>query len=219
MTAAEKTSVPQSVKREPTKRRWVEPVTALVMALTTICTAWCSYQSASFTRRANRLMNEYNALERRAGILTLQGMQTASIQVAMFMQMLGARQAGNDKLADFYVERFPPDMRKAYDLWMAEKPFENPDANLHPFVPKLYEMRGASEAAEATAKAGRQLERARAAGSVSGQYLANTVLFATVLFFASASSKFDQRRVRIVAFVFSLAVFAFATIRMVVLPQ
>ena len=201
------------------KKRWVEPVTAVLMALATLSTAWCSYQSAAWTRRANRLMNEYNALERRAGVLTLQGMQSATIHTAMFMQMLAAQQAGNEKLANFYVERFPPDVRKAYDAWLAQKPFENPNADPHPFVPTLYEVRGTREAAEATAKAAENLQESRNAGNVSGQYLANTVLFATVLFFASASGKFEQRRVRVTAFMFAVAVFAFAVARTAMLPR
>ena len=48
--------------------------------------------------------------------------------------------------------------------------------------------------------------------------IANTVLFATVLFFASASGKFEQRRVRLVAFVFAAAVFIFAVVRTAMLP-
>jgi hypothetical protein len=55
------------------------------------------------------------------------------------------------------------------------------------------------------------------AGSERGR--ANTVLFATVLFFASASGKFEQRRVRIVAFCFAVAVFAFALARRMMLPR
>src|SRR6478752_10653141 len=203
---------------EPPRKRWVEPVTAVLMALATLSTAWCSYQSASFTRRANRLMNDYNAGERRAAVLTLQGMQSATIHTAMFMQMLAAQQAGNEKLANFYIERFPPDVRKAYDAWIAQKPFENPQADPHPFVPNLYEVRGTREAAEANAKAASSLQASRNASSVSGQYLANTVLFATVLFFASASGKFEQRRVRVVAFAFAVAVFLFAVVRIAMLP-
>jgi hypothetical protein len=201
------------------KKKWVEPVTASLMALATLSTAWCSYQSAAWTRASNRLMNEFNALERRAGLLTMQGTQQATIHTAMFMQMLAAQQAGNEKLANFYVERFPPDVRKAYEAWLAQRPFENPNADPHPFVPKLYEERGTREAAEANAKAASRLQEARTAGNVSGQYLANTVLFATVLFFASASGKFEQRRVRVVAFVFAVAVFAFAVVRTAVLPM
>ena len=204
---------------EPPRKGWVEPIVALLMALATLSTAWCSYQSAAWTRKSNRLMNEFNALERRAGLQTVQGMQQMTIHTAMFMQMLAAQQAGNEKLVNFYVERFPPDVRKAYDAWLAERPFENPNADPHPFVPKLYEVPGTREAAEANAKAARSLEEARNAGNVSGQYLANTVLFATVLFFASASAKFEQRRVRVVAFIFAVAVFVFAVLRTAMLPR
>lgn len=163
-------------------------------------------------------MNEFNTLERKAGLLTVQGTQQATIQVGMFMQALAAHQAGNEQLLNFYVQRFPPELRKAYDAWMAQKPFENPNAGPHPFVPNLYEMRGTREAADATAKAARSQEEARKAGNISGQYLANTVLFATVLFFASASGKFEQRRVRVIAFAFAVAVFVFAVVRTLMLP-
>ena len=201
------------------RKQWVEPVAALLMALATLSTAWCSFESAAWTRSSNRLMNEFNTLERKAGLLTLQGMQQATIQTAMFTQVLAAKQAGNDQLANFYIERFPPELRKAYDAWLAQKPFENPNADPHPFVPNLYEMRGSREAADASAKAANSQRKAGRAGSISGQYLANTVLFATVLFFANASAKFEQRRVRVVAFIFAVAVFVFAVLRTAVLPR
>ena len=216
----EKPSDPQvTAGKEPPKKRWVEPVTAVLMALATVGTAWCSYKSASWTRQSNRLMNEYNSLERRAGVLTLQGMQSATIHSAMFMQMLAAQEAGNEKLANFYVERFPPDVRKAYNAWVAQKPFENPKADPHPFVPNLYEARGTRDAAELSAKAANNLLEARRAGNTSGQYLANTVLFATMLFFANAVLKFEQKRVRIVAFAFAVAVFVFSVVRTALLPR
>jgi hypothetical protein len=204
--------------QEPQKKRWVEPIAALLMALATLGTAWCSYESAAWTRRSNRLMNEFNALERRAGLLNVQGAQAATIHVAMFIQVLAAKQTGNEQLASFYEQRFPADMRKAYDAWLAQKPFENAKADPHPFVPNLYEMRGAGEAAEANATAATKVQEALKAGSLSGQYLGNTVLFAAVLFFANAASKFEQRRVRIIAFVFALAVFGFAVTRILMLP-
>src|SRR4029077_18375419 len=171
---------PGSTRERREKKKWVEPVTALLMALATLSTAWCSFESAAWTRKSNRLMNEFNTLERKAGLVSIQGIQQATIHTAMFMQLLAAQQEGNEKLVNFYVERFPPDVRKAYDAWLAQKPFENPKADPHPFVPKLYEVRGTREAADANAKAARSLEEARNASSVSGQYLANTVLFATV---------------------------------------
>ena len=164
-------------------------------------------------------MNEFNTLERKAGLLTVQGLQQATIHTGMFMQALAAHQAGNENLVNFYVERFPLELRKAYDAWIAQKPFENPNADPHPFVSKLYMTPGTREAAEATMKAAINQKEAGVAGSISGQYLANTVLFAAVLFFANAASRFKQRRVRVLAFAFAVAVFLFAVVRTAMLPM
>lgn len=203
---------------QASRRKWIEPVVAIVMALTTCCTAWCSYQSAAWTRRANGLMNEANALERRAALLEVQGSQAVIVHVGMFMQLLAAQHAGNEQLANFYAGRFPPDVREAYEAWLAQKPFENRAADAHPFVPNLYEVRGVAEAAAARAEAAQKVVQARAAGNRSGQYLANTVLFATVLFFAGTAGKFEQPRVRLSAAAFAVAVFVFAVVRMLLMP-
>lgn len=161
-------------------------------------------------------MNEYNALERRAGVRNIQGTQSSIIHVALFMQMLAAQEAGNDRLASFYARRFPPELQKAYDAWLAQKPLENANATPHPFTPPLYETQGAREAAEATSKAAIRLREARNANNVSTQYLANTVLFATVLFFSNAAAKFEQYRVRLVTLAFAVAIFTLAVIRMLI---
>ena len=203
---------------ESPQRKWIEPVTAVLMALTTLCTAWCSYESAAWTRRSNGLMNESNALERRAALLDVQGSQALIIHASMFMQLLAAQHAGNEQLASFYAERFPPDVKKAYEAWLAQKPFENRAADAHPFVPNLYQVRGAAEAVAARADAAQRVVEAREAGDRSGQFLANTVLFAAVLFFAGTAGKFEQSRVRLSTVVFGVAVFVFAVIRMLLMP-
>ena len=203
---------------ESPAKKWIEPVVAVLMALTTIGTAWCSYESATWTRQSNRLMNESNALEQRAALLEVQGNQALIIHASMFMQLLAAQHAGNEKLASFYAERFPPDVKKAYESWLAQKPFENRAADAHPFVPNLYQVRGTAEAAAARADSVRRLTEAREAGNRSGQYLANTVLFATVLFFAGTAGKFEQPRVRLFAAAFGVALFVFAVIRMLLMP-
>src|SRR6266566_2776011 len=200
------------------RKKWIEPVVAVLMALTTICTAWCSYESATWTRQSNRLMNESNALEQRAALLEVQGNQALIVHTAMFMELLAAQYAGNEKLASFYAERFPPDVKKAYEAWLAQKPFENRAADAHPFVPNLYQVRGATEAAAARAEAVRRIVEARDAGNRSGQYLANTVLFATVLFFAGTAGKFEAPRVRLYSAAFGVAVFVFAVVRMLLMP-
>ncbi len=106
------------VMAEP-RRKWIEPVVVVIMALTTLCTAWCSYESAAWTRRSSGLMNESSDLERRAALLDVQGSQALIIHASMFMQLLAAQHSANEKLASFYAERFPPDVKKAYQTWLA----------------------------------------------------------------------------------------------------
>src|SRR5438874_6077151 len=86
------------------QRKWIEPVVAVLMALTTLCTAWCSYESAAWTRRSNRLMNESNAVERRAALLDAS--QALIVHASMFMQLLAAQHAGNEKLASSFLRSY-----------------------------------------------------------------------------------------------------------------
>lgn len=188
----------------------MEPIVALLMSLATVGTAWSSYQSASSTRTATFLMGQVNTIERQAALLEVQGTQALALHAAMFMQILDAHLSGNRKLADFYIQRLAPDVRKAYDAWLAQKPFDNPAADPHPFVPSLYQMRGAAEAAALRAGTEPRLAAARSAGNLSGQYLANTVLFAAMLFFAAMSGKFEQPRVRLATFVVAVVLFLIA---------
>jgi len=198
--------------------RWFEAASAILMALATLSTAWCSYQSSKWNGQSSGFATEAGRANQKAGLLLLEGNQLTSIQAKMFMEFMSAHMAGNDKLANFYSDRFPPELRKAYDAWLAEKPFENPNADPHPFVPKLYEGRFVQDARLANADAGRNDAEAKRTSNIGAQYLSNTVLLAAVLFFAGTSAKFNQRHVRRSSFFFALAAFLFAAVRMFLLP-
>src|SRR5256886_16377111 len=182
------TPMAENPAQSPSKK-WIEPVVAVLMALTTICTAWCSYESAAWSRSSNGLMNKSNALDQRAALLDVQGSQALIVHTSMFMQLLAAQHAGNEKLASFYTERFPPDVKKAYDAWLAQKPFENRAADAHPFVPNLYQVRGAEEATATRAEAVRRVTEAREAGNRSREYLAHTALFGPLLLFCRTAGE------------------------------
>jgi len=200
------------------KRRWFEPASAILMALATLSTAWCSYQSSKWNGQSGGFATEAGRLNQKAALLHLEGNQVIGIQAKMFTEFIDAQMIGNDKLGHFYSDRFPPELRKAFDAWLAEKPFENPNADPHPFVPKLYQARFVQDAREANSDAGRNDAEAKRTGNIAAQYLSNTVLLAAVLFFAGTSAKFDQRHVRQSSFFFAVAAFLFAAARMLMLP-
>ena len=200
------------------RRRWFEPASAILMALATLSTPWCSYQSSKWSGQSGAFAAEAGRLNQKAALLQLEGNQVTGVQLKMFTEFIDAQMIGNDKLAHFYSDRFPPELRKAFDAWLAEKPFENPNADPHPFVPKLYQARFVQDAREANSDAGRNDAEAKRTGNIAAQYLSNTVLLAAVLFFAGTSAKFDQRHVRQSSFFFAVAAFLFAAARMLMLP-
>ena len=200
------------------KRRWLEPASAILMALATLSTAWCSYQCSKWSGQSSDLATRAARLEQKAAVLRVQDTQVAGIQIGLFTDFINARVTGNDKLAQFYSDRFPPELRASYDRWMEQKPLENPKADPHPFVPGLYKTRFVDEIQQLNDDAGRNGAEAKRTGNVAARYLSNTVLFAMVLFFAGTSARFDQRHVRVASFFFAVAVFLFAFSRMFMLP-
>lgn len=188
------------------------------MSLATMITAWSSYQSAAWTRYSGRTQTQANRLERQAALLDVQGTQALVMHGTIFMEIIQAQHTGNQKLADFFVQRLAPDAKKAYEQWLAQNPFENRAAPPHPFVPGLYELRGSAQAQQLRMEAANLFREAQKAGSLSGQFLANTVLSAAVLFFAAMTGKFEQRRVRLVTVFLALLLFGFTAFRTVILP-
>jgi len=200
------------------KRRWLEPASAILMALATRSTAWCSYQCSKWSVQSGHFATSAARFEQNAALRRLEDNQVIGIQIKLFTDFIDARVAGNEKLAQFYSDRFPPELRVAFDRWMEQKPLDNPKADPHPFVLGLYKTRFAEEIRQASVSAESDGEEAKRTGTVAARYLSNTVLFAMVLFFAGTSARFDQRHVRLWSFFFAVAVFLFAAARMLMLP-
>jgi len=188
------------------------------MALTTLATAWCSYESSRWSNQSSNNSSTSATLEREANALHAESNQVLSTQVTIFLDLIHAQIVGEEKVVKFYQPRLGGELRVAYDAWMAQKPFENPQAASNPFVPELYHPRFADEVKEKLTKSAEHSLAANKEGHTAATYLANTVLFATVLFFAATALKFDHRAVRQSTLFFAVTVFLFAVVRLFMLP-
>ena len=148
----------------------------------------------------------------------LEAQQIETVQVKAVMEVIDAHLAGNEKLANFYTDRFPADLKSAYDKWIALKPFDDPAAPPHPFVSSLYTPRFTQEIKDAKAEAAQSEKQSNITGQHASDYLSNTVILASVLFFAGTMGKFNQRHVRWSSLAFAVTLFAYALIRMLMLP-
>ncbi len=199
------------------KRPWFEPVTAILMAVATLSSAWCSYQSSKWSGQSSGFAAEADFLQRQAFGQYLAAQQIEAVQVEAFMQAMNAQLRGDEKTARFYTDRFGGNLKPAYEKWLALKPLENPAAPPHPFTPELYVPAFHQEIADARAEAARLAAQSKMTGERAAGYLSNTVLLAMVLFFAGTASKFDQRHVRQSSLAFAIALFLYSAVRVVML--
>ncbi len=205
------------VTPEP-KAPWFEPATVMLMAVSSLSTAWCSYQSSLWSGESSSLATHADKLERQADARHLEARQIESMHSRMWMEAMDAQIDGDEKLARFYSERFTDELKPAYEKWIALKPLENPTAPPHPFVPELYTLPFTEENRAANAEAARAEAQSNTAGHTASSYLSNTILLATVLFFAGTAGRFDRQHVRWFSLAFAGCLFIYTTVRMIILP-
>ena len=186
--------------------RWVEFASAIVLALATALTAWCGYQAAQWD--GEQAMAYTEAIQSQVEAARLEGLAATktSIEVGLFVQWAGAIAQNEDEFADFLYQRFPPSLATAAEAWLATEPLTNPDAPPGPFAMPEYSL-PESEAAQATRElAEAQFFQANEYNEISDRFILLTVLFATVLFFAGVSGKFQWRVLDMAMLLFGVTV-------------
>ena len=200
------------------KHALFEPVALVLLSLATVGTAWCSFQAAVWGGVSQRTMNLSAVSGRRGAANQLQANQMALLDVLLFSQYINARAGSNETLSRFYADRFRGEAKKAFEAWMATRPFENSNAPAHPFVTNLYQPRLVAEAGLAEAESQRLWQQAGEAGRTSRSYVLITVLLASALFCGGTASKFEALWIRRAVLALGLAAFVFAAARVLLLP-
>lgn len=180
------------------RRRGVdlEVVAAVILAVVTILTAWSAFESTKWGGVMAIRFSEANAARTQATQAAARVNTKQAVDVGLFVEYAAARSADDTALAEFLEQRFRDEFRPAFDAWAALDPVNNPDAPETPFTMDEYVIAEQAEADQATATADQRAQQARDANQTGDNYVLRTVLFASVLFFAGVSTKFDEVRVQ-----------------------
>ena len=176
--------------------RRLEIVSALLLALATVATAWSAYQSRQWTgeqaQNTSKATADRIAENRYAAVAN----RDVQIDVATFVQWLDARAVGRTRLAAFYRQRFRPEFKPAFAAWLATRPLTNRSAPASPFAMPEYRLAATAQAEGRERAAARSSERSKEANQTADNYLLAVVLLATALFFAGISTKLETTGVR-----------------------
>jgi hypothetical protein len=200
-------SSPTVISRKRDINHWIEIVSAVLISLATVVSAWCAYQSALWAGEALINFNLADAARSESVRMANRALQLTTIDVKLFTEYVTAYSNGNQDLADFLFNRFRPEMKLATEAWIETQPLINPDAPGTPFDMPEYQSVAQAESDRLHTEAVDHLDDAHIANRRSDEYILLTVIFTSVLFFAGISTKFESVNIQISMVAFASLIF------------
>jgi hypothetical protein len=178
-----------------TERR-LELLTAVLLAVGTLATAWSAYQARQWTGEQSQGYSAGTAARIGQNRAAARAGLQQQVDIATFIQWIDAHSQRDAALAAFYRARFRPEFKPAFAAWLAARPFANQQAPPTPFAMPQYRLAATAEAERLERTAAAASERAKDANQRADNYMLAVVLFASALFFAGISTKLEVRAVR-----------------------
>src|SRR5688572_15466684 len=178
-------------------QRWFEVLSAMILGLAMLGSAWSAYQSGLWGGIQDFRIAEAQISGRQAGEKAVFANQLRAIDVVLFERYVSALSENNQQLAQFLFERFRPEFKTAAEAWLATKPLKNPAAPRTPFVMKEYSLAVEKEMRQLRHEEETKFVEARRANEISDKYLLLTVFFSVVLFLAGITAAFEKRLVQL----------------------
>lgn len=193
----------------------IEIVSAAVLAIGGLLTTWAGYQSALWNGAQQSRYTEFGAYRQQAAQQQLQVNQERTVDVMLFSAWMNARASEEWSLARFYRERFPPQLKTAFDDW--EKLRRRDGAPASPFAMPQY-RRADPQAASMEAGAAAAYAKGQEANGIADKFSQGNVMLAMAMFFAGISQTFRISPLRIVLVGFAIATCALGVLRVLSLP-
>jgi hypothetical protein len=198
--------------------RFLELIAAILLSLATVGIAWSGYQAAKWSGLQSRRYAQANTARSQANRASTLATQDRIQDLLNFNRWLEVSTQGNQDLALLYQRRFRPEFLPAFDAWQAQDPVHNPHAIASPLAMPQYKLGNFTAADRLETLGDRRFEQGKEATDNTDAYVLTTVFFASVLFFAGISARFEWLKVRTAVLVFAAAGLGYAAFRIFTLP-
>ena len=208
----------QPLTSQQRTERWFEVVTAIMLGVVAVATAWSGYQATRWAGEQSTLYAQASALRVESTRDSTQAGQYKLYDVILINNWINAYTQGNTKLATFYERRFRPEFRPAFEAWLATNPFNNPNAPPGPLFMPQYKVSLDEQANQLEARAAKTFDEGQAAKEQGDAYVLNTVFLAVVLFLTAIAENFKWNAVRAVILVVALGMLVFGIYHLIIYP-
>jgi hypothetical protein len=200
------------------RERWFELAAVLLLSLATVGIAWSGYQAARWSGIQARSYAQASTARAQANRASTLGGQERIQDLLNFNRWLEVSSNGDQKLTDLYLRRFRPEFRPAFDAWLAQDPLNNKNAIATPLLMPQYKLANFERADRLERIGDHRFEAGKQSTEHADAYIFATVFFATVLFFAGISMRFQWAPMRAAVLALGAASFLYAASKLLALP-
>jgi len=198
--------------------RWFQIVTAIMLGVVALATAWSGYQATRWAGEQSTLYAQASALRVESTRASTLAGQYKLYDSIMINNWLNAYTQGNLKLANIFQRRFRPELQVAFEAWMATNPFTNPNAPPGPLFMPQYKVSQDALANKLDAEAEATFDKGQVAKEQGDAYVLNTVFLATVLFLTAIAENFKWNSIRAVILAVGLVMLLYGIYHLIVFP-
>ncbi len=198
--------------------RWLTVAEALLLSAVTMTVAWSGFAAAKWNTESQQLLSSSALVGVQSSRADLDAQLLRNFDESTFNSWFAAYVSGDATKMKFAEERFRPEMKVAFDAWMATDPENNTDAPEGPTFMPEYNVALEVEAEALEAEAVKLHEEGVRAGQTGDEFVRSTVVLAGVLFLIGMGRTFTMPSVRVGLIGVGMALLGLALSLIVQLP-
>ncbi len=198
--------------------RVISILEAGLLAVVALLAAWSGYSAAKWSTESRLTVAEAATTRNAANTEELVALDERLGDGLVFNAWLGAYATGDPHATEIALKRFRPELRVAFDAWIATDPDNNPAAPPGPQAMPEYKQPEKARAEALKTKADRLSTEGSDQGITGDDYVRITVYLASVLFIVGISTQFPVRVARYGLLVIGAAILVFSVVQLTGLP-
>lgn len=184
------------IKKKDKTTQIIEILTAILLSLATIGSAWCAYQSTLWGGVRTFDLAAANRAGRISSENFIRSNQKKTMDGILVLKYIEASESGNIKLENFYFNRFDSTLKAATLDWLKLNPYQDENAPVSPMSLESYKRPEDQAIFDQLNVSMGKLDSANNANDIAEKYVLLTVLFAGVLFFSGIANSIRSLRIR-----------------------
>ncbi|HEV8507184.1 MAG TPA: hypothetical protein VGQ53_17355 [Chitinophagaceae bacterium] len=180
-----------SLNTEKQKAR-LEIYNTIILAVATLCAAWCSYQGSLWNGIQTFRLADSNKYSRLAQQILIRSDQAKTMEETAIISFMDAVFDKDKKRVDYMLKGLRPELSKVLSDWMQADPFDDSTAPRNPMtMPGYLELmeKRTEESEKMSGKAAEAFDSGSKANLIADKYSFLTVMFSTVMFLSAITTK------------------------------